>query len=172
MYGGFLPPGACALVPLPEAVRGGAQGKGNPWGAHALAVLPTMRVPQDVRWHRDLAYNATWALLAEVARWNADAGADASAVPQGEGGASRANVGKQRIERVLMTGLGTGAGGVSAERCARQMVLAVKHFGEDLPERVRWETVARRMEEVEGSRSCISRVTRFKGVTRLYIVFR
>ena len=52
-----------------------------------------------------------------------------------------------------MTGLGTGAGGVSAERCAAQMVLAVKHYAEasGLPERLRWESeeVQRRTREVE-----------------------
>ena len=125
---GFLPPGSCALVGLPEGVAGA----GNAWGTRVLAVLPTMRVPGDVGWHRDLVYNATWALLAEVARWNADEGAN--------GGP---------IERIVMTGLGTGTGGVSAERCARQMVLAVKHFEEGVAEHARWETVQRQMEEVE-----------------------
>ena len=138
---GLAPPGACVLVPLPEEVRGPAR---NAWGARALAVLPTMRVPQEVRWHRDLAYNAMWALLAEVARWNAEADARGGA-GAGEGGEAEG----ERIERVVMTGIGTGAGGVGAERCARLMVLAAKHFGEGLPEKVRWESVGRRMEEVE-----------------------
>ena len=96
-----------------------------------LAVLPTMRVPGDVGWHRDLAYNATWALLAEVARWNAE---------KDEG-----------IGRVLMTGLGTGAGGVGVERCARQMVLAVQHYARPLPASVRWADVEGRMADVRAT---------------------
>ena len=33
-----------------------------------------------------------------------------------------------RISKVLMTGLGTGTGRVSAKRCAQQMALAIRDF--------------------------------------------
>ncbi|KAI0712684.1 hypothetical protein C8Q76DRAFT_585156, partial [Earliella scabrosa] len=117
-WAGFAPPTSCTLVPLPDTVRGEG---GNRWGTHALAVVPTMKRPERVDWHEDLAYTATWALLCEVARWNAE------------------NAEKdEEIGRVLMTGLGTGAGGVGVERCARQMVLAVQHYASPLPASVRW----------------------------------
>lgn len=44
--------------------------------------------------------------------------------------------GRVKIKTVLMTGLGTGTGGIGVDRCARQMVLAVKHFRMPLADRV------------------------------------
>ena len=128
----FAAPGTCTLVPLPGAVAGPA---GNAWGARVLAVLPTMRVPADVSGQSDLAYNSMRALLGAVAAWNADADGNEA----------------QRIGRIVMTGLGTGTGGVSAARCARQMVLAVKHARTALPTPTRWEDVAGMMDEVAAS---------------------
>ncbi|KAI0701561.1 hypothetical protein C8T65DRAFT_269505 [Cerioporus squamosus] len=144
-WAGYAPPGTCTLVPLPDAARA------NRWGTHTLAVVPTMKRPEDVDWNRELVYGATWGLLCELGRWNARVRADGEPVASATSG--KAPHERGRIERVLMTGLGTGAGGVSAERCARQMVLAVKHYveAEGLPERLRWETaeVERRVREVE-----------------------
>ena len=153
-WNGYAPPGTCTLVGLPEGVSGAGK---NAWGTHTLAVVPTMKRPEEVGWNRELVYNGMWALLCEVERWNAaaDARAEAVASETGAGGVdvggpgSSVSVSGTRISRVLMTGLGTGAGGVSAERCARQMVLAVKHFEEGVAEHARWETVQRQMEEVE-----------------------
>ena len=85
-----------------------------------------MRYPVDVRWHQDLVYNTMWSLLAGVTRWNP--GVD-------HGGA------RKKIERVLMTGLATGCGKVSAERCAKQMMLAVRHFAQGVPENADWGDV-------------------------------
>ncbi|KAF8971416.1 hypothetical protein BDZ97DRAFT_1753235 [Flammula alnicola] len=65
--GGYLPPGSCTIVPLPETASGLSE---NPWHAHSLAILPTMREPEDISWNRDLVYNAMWSLLNEVAGWN------------------------------------------------------------------------------------------------------
>ena len=52
---------------------------------------------------------------------------------------------------MLVTGLGTGSGGVDVEVCGQQMVLAVKQYLEGVPEKARWEhgTVKRRVEELE-----------------------
>ena len=155
-WAGYAPPGSCTLVPLPAEVAGKGR---NRWGTHTLAVVPTMKRPEEVGWNRELVYNGMWALLCEVGRWNAAADARAVASETGAGGVdvggpwSSVSVSGTRIWRVLMTGLGTGAGGVSAERCAAQMVLAVKHYAEasGLPERLRWESeeVRRRTKEVE-----------------------
>lgn len=89
-----------------------------------------MREPDDVSWNRDLVYNAMWSLLKEVGQWN------------------RGRVGDERIGRVMMTGLGTGTGGVPGRVCARQMVLAAKHFIEGVPEGARWESVGARNKEI------------------------
>lgn len=125
---GYLPPGSCLITSLPEDVAGS---KGNKFGASSIAVMPTMRYPANVRWHQDLVYNAMWNLLVEVTRWNLEPG-----VNQGAG-----NTGGKKIERILMTGLATGTGKVSAERCAKQMMLAVRHFAQGIPEYAEWEDV-------------------------------
>ncbi|RPD62872.1 macro domain-like protein [Lentinus tigrinus ALCF2SS1-6] len=152
-WAGYAPPGSCTLVPLPEAVAGPE----NRWGTRVLAVVPTMKRPEEVGWNRELVYNAMWALLCEVGRWNAEveaeAGAEAVVNATGTEGAGTRSGKRTRISRILTTGLGAGAGGVSAERCAAQMVLAVKHYAEAgaLPARLRWESeeVERRVREVE-----------------------
>lgn len=129
---GFAPPQSCTLVELPTDVSGPG---GNPWGARVLAVLPTMRVPEEVNWHKDLVYNSMWTLLVEVLRWNEEHGDD------------------ELIRKVLITGLGTGTGELSAERCAAQMVLAVKHFQEGWPEEPSWRDVGRASQEVRDTTS-------------------
>lgn len=118
-WAGYLPPGACMLVPLPDDVRT------NPLKAKAIAVIPTMRIPEDATWNRDLVYNAMWGLLNAV----------------------RAH--ETPIESVLLTGLGTGVGMVSPQRCAVQMMLAVKHFVRGMPEYGSWNDVIPVALEVE-----------------------
>lgn len=125
---GFVPPGSCIIVPLPEDVGGLHR---NPWRATSLAILPTMHAPKNVSWHKDLVYNAMWTFLVEIRRWN-----------------EKMDVGSS-VRTVLMTGLGTGYGGISAKRCAHQMVLAVKHFQQGLPRNNRWEDVQQRNAEIE-----------------------
>ncbi|KAI0042803.1 hypothetical protein FA95DRAFT_515267 [Auriscalpium vulgare] len=100
-------------------------------GARVLSILPTMRTPQNVSWHRDLVYTCMWSLLVALKRWNEARGP------------------AERIRRVLMTGLATGTGGIVADVCAQQMVLAVKHFQQGLPDHPRWPDVLPRSREVD-----------------------
>ncbi|KAJ3534042.1 hypothetical protein NM688_g7196 [Phlebia brevispora] len=127
-WGGYAPPSSCTLVPLPPDVSGPEK---NPWGARLLAIVPTMRVPEDVHWNKDLVYNCMWSLLAEVSLYN------------------RGKEEGERIERVLMTGLGTGTGQVSKKVCADQMVLATKHWLQGLPSELRWPDVIPRANEIQ-----------------------
>lgn len=133
---GYLPPGSCLIISLPRNV----EGDGKQFGASSIAVLPTMRYVVDIRWHQDLVYNAMWSLLVEVRRWNADV------LAQGLG-----DTRVKPIERVLMTGLGTGFGRVSAARCAQQMILAIRHFAQGVPEEPNWENVNGMIQEVNGT---------------------
>ena len=126
-WAGYAPPSSCTLVPLPSDISGPTK---NPWGASVLAVLPTMRFPESVAWHWDLVYNSMWSLLAEISLWNRSS---------------------EPINRVLMTGLGTGVGEIGAEVCARQMVLAVKHWIQPELQEPDWEDVLERVNEVEGT---------------------
>ncbi|KAI0826858.1 macro domain-like protein [Trametes gibbosa] len=130
-YRGYLPPGACELVPLPPALTAS-----NPLECTVLAVVPTMRTPEDVSWHVDLVYECMWNLLSALWRWN-----------QGERPA-----GARPVERVLMTGLGTGSGGISYDKCARQMALAALNFARGWGERPRWDDVESRAEEMDRTR--------------------
>lgn len=144
---GYLPPGSCLITPLQDAAGGAASGAGdgNPFGASCIAVLPTMRYPVDVRWHQDLVYNAMWSLLVELGRWNAEAEAEVEVKATHDEAQTQAQTTRRRrtiIERVLMTGLGTGTGQVSAARCAQQMILAIKHFAQDdMPKEADWGNV-------------------------------
>jgi hypothetical protein len=130
---GYLPPGSCLITPLPNDV----EGNGNQFGASSIAVLPTMRHVAEVRWHQDLVYNAMWSLLVEIGRWNTELLAHGLGETQGK-----------RIERVLMTWLGTGYGKVSAPRCAQQMILACGHFAQGVPKEAKWENVHTIIQEV------------------------
>ncbi|CAL1712161.1 unnamed protein product [Somion occarium] len=106
-YRGYLPPGSCTMVPLSPALT-----TSNPLGCTTLAVVPTMRTPESVSWHRDLVYESMWNLLAALWRWNEGERPDAA--PQ--------------VQKVLLTGLGTGHGRIGFDKCAKQMFLAALNF--------------------------------------------
>ncbi|EIW76083.1 macro domain-like protein [Coniophora puteana RWD-64-598 SS2] len=134
IWHGYAPPGTCTIVPLPDAVFGPGRNKHD---ARSLAIVPTMRVPDFVAWDLDLSYNAMWSVLVELDRWN------------------RVSVlgGLQRINTIVMTGLGTGTGGVDFDVCARQMVLAAKHFWSPVPDVVRWNEAHKRDNEIKTARA-------------------
>ncbi|KAF8191730.1 macro domain-like protein, partial [Pholiota molesta] len=114
---GYAPPATCTLIPLKGSVC-----ENNSHGCAFIALCPTMRIPESVTWNREVVYNCVWSLLLALEHHNR--AVDAS----GEG---------TRIRKVLMTGLATGVGGVSAERCAQQMALAVRDYidASDNPEK-------------------------------------
>jgi len=82
-----------------------------------IAHVPTMRVPKLLNPEDDIVYRCTWALLTAVRKHNMQV-------------ARNELRGHGRINSVLCSGFGTGAGHFPAQECARQMVLAVKHFAE------------------------------------------
>ncbi|PPQ62766.1 hypothetical protein CVT24_000460 [Panaeolus cyanescens] len=175
-WNGYIPPGNCMIVPLPQShpsQRTDNTSRSHIYGIHALAILPTMRVPQDVSWHKDLVYNAVWALMSAVERWNRKAhniidttrdtvdletctSPPFGALGEGETSNSymRRSLSRSPIRSILMTGLGTGTGNITPGRCAQQVVLAVKHFYYwGISERPRWnhDALKERNEEVEGT---------------------
>lgn len=133
---GYAPPGSCTLVPLADDMAGA----NNPWGARIMAVIPTMRVPDDISWHQDLVYNCIWSLLCEIVKWNR--------TPN-----------QEPIRTVLSTGLGTGTGELDHNQCARQMVLAAKHFQKPLPVHPRWTHVESYARDVDESVDSMERET-------------
>ncbi|RDW76773.1 uncharacterized protein DSM5745_06765 [Aspergillus mulundensis] len=125
---GFAPPGSCTLVPFPaelldtDTSDSTARGR-NPWGCAWVAICPTMRVPDDVRWDREVVYECVWSLLCAVEGWNRGCLGDGDAA---------------RIRSILVTPMATGCGGVDATRWAEQFVLALAHFGEAVMKPERW----------------------------------
>jgi O-acetyl-ADP-ribose deacetylase (regulator of RNase III) len=112
---GYVPPGTCTLIPLPDDMI-----TSNEYGCRHIALCPTMRVPEDVTWDKEVVYNCMWSLLNALHAHNTQA--NESAI----------------IRKVLMSGFATGVGKVSAERCAKQMALAVKHFEEAKSQPAKW----------------------------------
>lgn len=128
---GFAPPGSCTLVEFPDDLKDNIRGCG--W----VAMCPTMREPQDVRWDREVVFECVWSLLCQVEGHNRHANGN-------------------RIERVLMVPLAAGIGKVSKERWAAQTVTAFKHFVEavERPEvwgALNWDKIEEVADEVNGT---------------------
>ncbi|KAF8811909.1 macro domain-like protein [Phlegmacium glaucopus] len=119
---GYAPPGSCTLIPLK-----GSSFENNSHGCAYIALCPTMRIPESVTWNREIVYNLMWSLLNSLELHNA------AVDDQTPGG---------RIQKVLMTGLGTGVGNVSGERCAQQMALAVKDFLDASAHPEKWSSLS------------------------------
>ena len=113
---GFAPPGTCTLVPIPKEYAERSK-TGDRWGCRWLALCPTMRVPYDANWDREVVYECVWSLLCAIDRHNRSAKASAGA-----------ESGDSAIGSILMTPLATGVGRVSAKKWANQAVLAIKHY--------------------------------------------
>jgi O-acetyl-ADP-ribose deacetylase (regulator of RNase III) len=109
---GFAPPGTCILVQMPREFE---ERSNNVWGTQYLALCPTMRIPQDVRWDREVVYECVWSLLCAIDRHN-------KAIREGKA------PGDTKIGNILMSPLATATGKVAPERWASQFLLAIKHF--------------------------------------------
>ncbi|KAF6793768.1 hypothetical protein CSOJ01_13842 [Colletotrichum sojae] len=138
---GYAPPGTCTLLEIPEEF--GARSTRNVWGARRVALCPTMRMPADTEWDREVVYECVWSLLCAVDNHNR---------------AVRAAGGKEDelIRSVLMTPLATGVGRVSPERWASQAVMAIRHFVEasENPEKwssLGWSEIDRQCNEVRST---------------------
>ncbi|PGG96791.1 hypothetical protein GX51_07655 [Blastomyces parvus] len=138
---GYAPPGTCTLVPFPEEIVKTGRALG---GCRWVALCPTMRMPENVVWDREVIYKCVWGLMVEVERWNRGV---REAEGEGDGAGEEADgdkEGKQeenkkkRIDRILMPPLAVGVGKVSKERWAAQTVFAMKHFVDALERPERW----------------------------------
>lgn len=81
-----------------------------------------MRTSRNTHWDKEIVYECTWMLLNAIDTHNASCA---------EG---------DKIKKVLCPGLATGAGQVSAKKCAAQMALAFKHYDEAVRDRDMWKT--------------------------------
>lgn len=119
---GFAPPGTCTLLRIPSEFE--ARSK-NAWGTKYLALTPSMRIPQEVEWDREVVYECIWSLLCAIDKHNA--AVDRGNLPKSE-----------MVNSFLMTPLATGTGMVTAERWAAQAALAIKHFVDSKTNRQKW----------------------------------
>lgn len=126
---GFAPPGSCTLVRIPDDFHARSR---NEWGVRRVALCPTMRVPDDVRWDHEVAYECVWSLLCAVDNHN-------RAVRAGR--ASGEEDDREEIRSILMTPLGTGVGRITPERWAAQAVLAIKHFDDASDDPAKWSSL-------------------------------
>ena len=85
-----------------------------------------MRIPESVHWNREVVYNCVWSLLVTVDEHN-------RSVEVAETGT--------RINKILMPGLATGVGNVSAKRCAQQMALAIRDFNDASAHPEKWSSM-------------------------------
>jgi O-acetyl-ADP-ribose deacetylase (regulator of RNase III) len=105
IYNGYQAPGTCLLIPMIKFFP-------NEFSCRYIAHCPTMRMPSDCRWNKEVVYNCMWNLLCELNRHNK--------YHTGEG--------QRDITTVLVTGLGTGVGNFPFDTCAKQMIFAYKHY--------------------------------------------
>lgn len=123
---GFAPPGTATLVRIPDAFEARSN---NVWGAKYVALCPTMRTPDNVRWDREVVYECVWSLLCAVDQHN-------RAIEEGKGPEDGV-----KIKTLLMTPLATGCGMVTPQRWAEQAVLAIKHFVQAVENPERWSNM-------------------------------
>ncbi|KAL9097029.1 MAG: hypothetical protein Q9165_000993 [Trypethelium subeluteriae] len=115
-YRGFAPPGTCTLIDIPKEFADKSK-TGDRWGCRWLALCPTMWLPDDVNWDRQVVYECIWTLLCAVDKHNRTVKASSDEETRGK-----------VIRSILMTPLATGTGNVSKGKWAAQTVLAMKHF--------------------------------------------
>ncbi|CAL1698838.1 unnamed protein product [Somion occarium] len=122
---GYAPPGTCTLVSLK-----GTSCEHNKHDCAYIALCPTMRTPEIVTWNKEIVYNCIWSLLTTISNHNSDVN-DKSSGTKG-----------RRIKTVVMTGLATGVGLVSAARYAQQMALAMRDFVDASANPMEWSTLS------------------------------
>ena len=115
-----------------------------------MLLCPTMRIPSNVVWDREVVYECVWSLLCAVDNHNESVRRRNASL---EGAANPGRHSPKEIKSILMTPLATGVGRVSAERWASQCVIAMKHYAEAVanPEvwgKLSWDKASEDHEEV------------------------
>ncbi|KAK9447437.1 uncharacterized protein V1518DRAFT_376844 [Limtongia smithiae] len=125
---GLQPVGSCYLIDmLPWMARGPGDDEvllaekamfWNKYHCRYIAHSPTMRVP-SLLWREEVVYECMWSVLNEIYNHNlaVSSSPTTSCLPA-----------PQKIERVVVTGLGTGTGELDRDVCAHLMVLAYVNF--------------------------------------------
>jgi O-acetyl-ADP-ribose deacetylase (regulator of RNase III) len=125
-YRGFAPPGTCTIVPIPKEFAEQSRTTDR-WGCRWLALCPTMKVPSNVNWDREVIYECVWSLLCAIDRHNQNA--------------KDTNKSESLISSILMTPFATATGRWSSKKWAHQAVLALKHFTQAVETPAQWSSL-------------------------------
>ncbi|KAF2158878.1 hypothetical protein M409DRAFT_71425 [Zasmidium cellare ATCC 36951] len=147
---GFAPPGTCTVVRLDHDGKTASKDSNghvhhlNPWATEYLLLCPTMRVPDDVRWDREVVYECVWSLLCAIDEHNRAVRNTSSSGDERE------------IKIILMTPFATGIGRVSPKKWAEQCVLAMKQYVEavrnpQIWSSLEWSKIVEDHEEVQAT---------------------
>ncbi|KAK9483965.1 hypothetical protein V1527DRAFT_520891 [Lipomyces starkeyi] len=106
-------------VAVTDNYSGDSRPETNTFGCRYIAQAPTMRVP-SVLGRSEVVYDCMWAILNEI--YNHNKAVDSASL------SCREITELTKIEKVVVSGLGTGTGELSRDMCAKLMVLAYVHF--------------------------------------------
>lgn len=116
---GFAPPGTCTIIPMV------CEDRKLPWGVKYILLCPTMRIPQPVKWDREVIYECIWSMLCSIDAHNKSTTDE-----------------DKKIKSILMTPLATGIGMVPYEQWAEQSVLAMRDFVKASQNPERWSNMS------------------------------
>jgi hypothetical protein len=128
-YRGFTPPGTCTLIPIPKKYAERSR-TADRWGCRWFALCPTIRLPDNADWDREVVYECVWSLLCAIDQHNRSAK-----------DSSNFELIESVINSILMTPLATGVGNVSAEKWAHQAVLVLKHYISAVENAAQWSSL-------------------------------
>ncbi|KAF2420147.1 macro domain-like protein [Tothia fuscella] len=118
---GYAPPGSCTLIDNAGPYE---ESENHKAGCRYIALCPTMRVPHQVKWDREVIFECIWSLLCAIDTHNQEIGDE-----------------HLQIKNILMTPLATGVGRVSDAKWAAQCVLAMKYWVEAVENSGKWSNL-------------------------------
>ena len=137
---GYAPPGSCTLIDVrkdstwhqikraeqnskstAEAPEESGEHKG---GCKYIALCPTMRVPREVKWDREVIFECIWSLLCAI-----------------DGHNREVHDPELQIKSILMTPLATGVGKVTEAKWAAQCVMAMMYWVEAVENPQKWSNL-------------------------------
>jgi O-acetyl-ADP-ribose deacetylase (regulator of RNase III) len=137
---GYAPPGSCTLIDVrrdstwheikraeqssKHTGEASEENKEHKSKCKYIALCPTMRVPREVKWDREVIFECIWSLLCTLESHNREV-----------------NDPGLQIKSILMTPLATGIGRVSEAKWAAQCVMGMKYWLEAVENPDKWSNL-------------------------------
>jgi O-acetyl-ADP-ribose deacetylase (regulator of RNase III) len=137
---GYAPPGSCTVVDIRKdsawneikraeqndqsTIQVLEESKEHRNGCRYIALCPTMRVPRQIKWDREVVFECMWSLFCAIDAHNREA-----------------NDAEAHIESILITPFGTGIGKLSEAKWAAQCVMAMKYWIEAVQNPDKWSNL-------------------------------